>query len=71
MSDKTTQLNGYEPGSFGCHEALHMASVLGEIVDERLRNHPAVQLNHEWRAKASEAVQALFDLYNMIGGKHL
>ncbi len=60
----------FVPGTFGCHEALHMASVLAEMVDERLCEHPAIQLQPEWRAKADAAATALFDLYQMIGAKH-
>ena len=36
------------PGSFGCHEAMHMAMVLAEMVDRQLVNHPAVQHNPDW-----------------------
>jgi hypothetical protein len=61
----------YEPGSFGCHEALHMAHVLGEAVAERLCEHPAVQMDSAWAALAGKAREALFQLYQAIGAKHL
>lgn len=61
----------YEPGTFGCHEALHMASVIINMVDENLCSHPAIEQNPEWKAKACEASDALYDLYQMIGAKHL
>lgn len=61
----------FKPGSFGCHEALHMASVLAEMVDERLCEHPAIQGNAIWLATAKEAAALLFDLYQMIGAAHL
>lgn len=63
--------NGFEPGSFGCHEALHMASYLTEAVAERLMEHKAIEQNPEWFALAEKAHQALFDLYQAIGRKHL
>lgn len=59
------------PGSFGCHEALHMASFLCAAVDEQLCEHEAVKANPEWLAMAEVAREALMDLYQMIGAKHL
>ncbi|ASY64643.1 hypothetical protein SJ05684_c32210 [Sinorhizobium sojae CCBAU 05684] len=38
----------FAPGSHGCHEALHVASMLGDLVEGQLCNHPAVLLNPEW-----------------------
>jgi hypothetical protein len=61
----------YAPGSFGCHEALHMAHVLSELVAERIGEHPAVRLVPEWKALADRASDALFDLYQAIGARHL
>lgn len=67
MSDKER----FGPGTFGCHEALHMASMLAEMVDERLCEHPAIQLNPEWSRMADAARHMLFTLYNAIGKEHL
>lgn len=61
----------FAPGTFGCHEALHMAHVLSEVVEERLAQHPAVRLVPEWKALADRAVEALADLYQAIGARHL
>ena len=61
----------YAPGSFGCHEALHMASVAADIVDRTLLEHPAIAAMPEWKTLADKAHQALFDLYQAIGEKHL
>jgi len=66
MADK-----GFEPGSMGCHEALHMASYFAGAVDEELCEHPAIKGNKEWRKLAIKAVDALGDLYNAIGRDHL
>lgn len=63
--------DNFAPGSFGCHEALHMACFLAEAVDEQLCEHPAVSANQEWFQLAVKAKQALSDLYNQIGKAHL
>jgi len=60
----------FAPGTHGCHEALHMASVLMEMVDERLCQHPAVLLKPEWRNKAEAARDLLMELYQDIGREH-
>ncbi|MCA1365902.1 hypothetical protein I6F15_00565 [Bradyrhizobium sp. BRP14] len=61
----------FAPGTHGCHEALHVASLLGDLVDERLCNHPTVLLNPEWYRLASAAQDVLFELYQAIGNAHL
>ena len=66
----TKSLEGFAPGSFGCHEALHMASVLAEMVDERLCQHPAIAARKEWVAKANLARSTLHELYQTIGQEH-
>lgn len=58
-------------GSFGCHEALHMASFLAAAVDEELCEHAAVKLVPEWFDKARQAAELLFSLYQDIGAAHL
>ncbi|MDR6955238.1 hypothetical protein J2X65_004617 [Ancylobacter sp. 3268] len=35
----------FAPGSFGCHEALHIAAVVMNLIDRDLRSHPAVLVN--------------------------
>jgi hypothetical protein len=62
---------GFAPGTFVCHEALHMAHVLAELVDSQLCKHPAIQANVFWQAKATAAADALEDLYQAIGRVHL
>lgn len=64
-------INGHEPGSFGCHEVLHMASFLQMSVYHELIVHPAIKNNKEWLKLAHKAQGALADLYNAIGLKHL
>lgn len=57
----------FAPGTFGCHEALHMAHMLAEMVEERLCEHPAVRLVPEWKALSDRAATVLHDLYQAIG----
>lgn len=61
----------FKPGSFGCHEALHMAAFLEEAVDRQLLAHPAVLANPEWFKLAATAERALADLYQAIGAAHV
>jgi hypothetical protein len=61
----------YLPGTFGCHEALHMAWHLMSAVDAALVQHGAVVQNPQWFRLAEEASTALFNLYQEIGATHL
>ena len=61
----------YVPGTFGCHEAMHVASIFADDVGERLLDQGAVIQNPEWYALANRAFQALADLYQAIGAAHL
>jgi hypothetical protein len=60
-----------DPGSFGCHEAMHLANVFGEIVDRYLVQHPAIRRNLDWATAVTKAATALHDVYQAIGGQHL
>lgn len=64
-------MSDYTPGSFGCHEALHMTSFLASAVDEQLCEHSAIMANPEWLDLANTAVEALMELYQKIGAAHL
>jgi len=61
----------YKPGTFGCHEALHMANVLAGLVERELCEHPAIAANVAWYAKAVRARDLLGELYQEIGVKHV
>jgi hypothetical protein len=61
----------FKPGTYGCHEALHMAAFLSQAVDNELTEHTAVTRNKEWLKLAKKASQALWDLYQAIGNEHL
>lgn len=67
----TRALGDFAPGSFGCHEALHMAGMLAALVDEQLVNHLAIKANSLWHAKALAAATLLEQLYQDIGAAHL
>jgi hypothetical protein len=69
--DETLDLDKFKPGTFGCHEALHVASILTEEVYDRLAEHPAILQNPEWYRQAKLAGEHLFNLYQMIGAAHL
>lgn len=74
-SERATTAEGlaaqFCPGSLGCHEALHGASILMEMVDRELCDHPAVLANPDWYALAHRAMENLFRLYQSIGSVHL
>jgi hypothetical protein len=61
----------YAPGSYGRHEALHLASVFYDIVAQHLAAHPAIKRDGEWAKLAEAASSSLFELYQAIGREHL
>jgi len=67
----TVKKSDYPPGSFGCHEALHMVSFFAEAIDREVCQHPAINANPEWGELAQSACEALHDLYQKIGEVHL
>lgn len=56
---------------FGRHEVLHMSMFLQRAVAEELIDHEQVQANPEWKALAETAFDALYRLYQSVGGTHL
>ncbi len=63
--------DAYRPGSFGCHELLDRVSLVGDLVEERILNHPACAADPAWRAIAARAADALRDLYQAVGAAHV
>ncbi|TRL36372.1 hypothetical protein [Rhizobium straminoryzae] len=59
------------PGTFGYHEAFHMASVMIDSTESHLLDHPAILLDANLYALASKAHLAFFELYQAMGDKHL
>lgn len=60
-----------EPGSFACHEALHMAGFLCDAVSDQLCSHPAIAANPEWLDLAQSAETTLAALYQKIAKVHI
>ena len=61
---------GFEPGTFGCHEALYLASTFRTMFEEHLAEHPAIRANPEWGALAVTAALALSDLCHSVRDAH-
>lgn len=61
----------FTPGSYGCHEALHVTGLLRDLVERELYEHLAIQANPKWLELADKACSALFDLYQAIGAEHM
>ncbi|MGM4982353.1 MULTISPECIES: hypothetical protein [Rhizobium] len=64
-------LSQYAPGTFGCHEAMHTTSLMLDMTDDHLLQHPAIVADPEFYRLAGEVHEALFALYQAIGEKHL
>lgn len=65
-----TTSKSYEPGTFGCHEALDRCALLAELVSD-FSEHKAIQRIPRWRDLAEEAAERLAELYQEIGRVHL
>ncbi len=61
----------FGPGSFGCHEALHVTQVVVDMIDRELLSHSAVLLNPFWYGKVREAQASLRSAYNAVADNHL
>ncbi len=59
------------PGTFACHEAMHMTSVVMDNIDQHIADHPAIAANPEWFRLATRASETLFRLYEEIASLHL
>lgn len=71
IAERDRIAKNYRPGTFGCHELLHITMVARDFVEEHVSNHPTIGLNREWEALAEKATDALFELYQAIGKEHL
>ncbi|WP_245290057.1 hypothetical protein [Neorhizobium galegae] len=71
LAKANIEADKFAPGSYGCHEALHTASLLMEMVSRHLVEHPTIMLDSEFYARARGIHGELFDLYQAIGAKHL
>lgn len=55
---------------YDVHEALDRTHIFMEMFSY-VSEHPAVSKNEQWRLKAEEAHNAMWELYKMIGAEHL
>lgn len=66
-----TDLSGFAPGSFGCHELLDRTALLAGSVDDWLLNNPACLSRPDWFRLASKALNALQELYDNVAEEHI
>jgi len=71
MGKLKEKLKGVGPGSYSCHEALHMADVIARAIHKELLDHPAIAASGEWHHLARTAADTLDELYQAIGRAHL
>ena len=63
-------VDGFRPGSLGCHELLDRTALLADVLERHLLSHPACVANPEWYRLAEQAAAALRELYQRIGTEH-
>ncbi len=71
QADSADSEADYAPGSVGCHELLDRTSMLADMVEQYLVEHPACTGRPEWHALAERAAAALHELYQKVGAEHL
>ena len=59
------------PGTFGCHEFLDRTSLILNILESNVLEHPACVANADWYVLAEQAATALRELYQQAGRDHL
>ena len=64
------EVNEFKPGTYGCHEAMHMASVYMKLVDD-LSEHPAIKESETFSYWTNRAWDALETLYQAIAKEHM
>ena len=71
MGKLKEKLNGTEPGSYSCHEALHMADFIARTIHNELVDHDAIRANAEWHHLARTAANTLDELCQAIERAHI
>lgn len=61
----------FGPGSFGCHEALHVTHLVVDLIERELVQHSAVLLDPSWFDRIREAQALLYRAYQEAGARHL
>ena len=51
------------------HEAMHMASVMADMIDKYVSGHPSVSTDKKWKAKADKAGILMAELYADIAAE--
>ena len=64
-------VEGYRPGSAGCHELLDRTALVADILEQHVLAHPACVARPEWFLLAEQAAAALHELYQQVGAEHL
>lgn len=49
------------------HEVLHVSSIILDMIDNHLLQHPAIENNPLWKKLAGETFDAAYKLYQQIG----
>ncbi len=62
-------VEGFGPGSFGFHELLDRTYLVADMFSEKIAGHPAAE-HPELVERVKKIEDALFDLYQTIGGLH-
>jgi hypothetical protein len=62
---------GFEPGTFGCHEAFTLVLFFAEAIEQQLLDHPSIAHTKQWRVQTSHICDLLHELYQSIGEAHL
>lgn len=56
---------------FHYHEALDRAHIICENIDDHLLQHPVCKLDKEISIKVEEALNTLYEAYQIIGSRKL
>jgi hypothetical protein len=56
---------------FHYHEALDRASLIGDMVDRHLIQHPVCKLDKEVNKLVEEAATKLFEAYQLLGHRSI
>ncbi|MFD1328861.1 hypothetical protein [Mycoplana ramosa] len=60
----------FGPGTFGCHEALHVTHLVVDLIERELVGHSAVLLDPAWYQRVREAQALLYTAYSAAAQVH-
>jgi hypothetical protein len=69
--DRPSLEERFGPGSFGCHEAMHVTQLVVDLIERQLVQHSAVLLNPVWYPQVREAQALLYRAYSGAADEHL